>query len=317
MRRNDSHTPTQNDTIRQEYRGYLRSRSIEKSLSSLSFQDRHEIYKLLERWFMVNANFGTSIFVSSESNNMMFVNTLVEKNICDQSGAKQMLEQIQHAMSRYCLVRNPELSTGRGENLTIFKYGDFTFTLTTDRMEILRKRGTDEQIMRAALRYAQIFSRSRQWCVGIDLFKKYVALGATIEGFASPFNSQILRLGNYQFCSLFEDVDGKFGSLGSFFKQSFELQYVIANPPRILEVLNETSRFCLERIDNAKCKFSILTPIWEDAKYFQDLSNSKYLILREDLPKEVYYSEDPFTGKILKAKHDMVMWTISSPDYGK
>lgn len=303
--------------IRQEYKDYLRSKAIEKSLNSVPFQERHEIFKLLERWFMVNANSSTNVFASSESNNLMLVNTLVEKNICDQSGAKRVLEQIQHALSLYYPLRNPELSSGRGENLTILRYGDFTFTLTTDRMEILRKRGTDEQIMRAALRYSQIFSRSRQWCVGIDLFKKYVDLGATVEGFASPFNSQIIRLGNYRFCSLFEDVDGKFGSLGSFFKQTFDSQYVIANPPRVLEILDKTARFCLERVANVKCKFSILTPVWKDAKYFQDLSATKYLVLREDLPKEFYISEDPFTGRILKAKHDMVMWTISSPDYGK
>jgi hypothetical protein len=80
--------------------------------------------------------------------------------------------------------------------------------------------------------------------------------GVTIEGFASPFNSQIIRFSDkdlpMQFCSLFPDVDAIFGSIGSFFDNEFAGTKVTINPPFILDIMNRTADKCIEDLEIAE-----------------------------------------------------------------
>ena len=330
-----------------EYIKYKKSKQIAVEIDKYNKHTSSEVYKVLERWFMIIANKN----VTDIDADSMFISTLTEKGIQE---APKILGRIKDILQKPERINTfPKLMISvidvDGVPVNVFKYGEFTFRLPVERVQILHRmyRGDtspSHAIIAAALRYAYIFGKGRQWCAGIELFRRCVDAGATVEGFASPFNAQILRFGDadiknasetdqastsnrittsskYKFCSLFPDVDGPFGSLGSFFDQEHKDTYVIANPPRIIEVIDPTVSRCIELIQKHRCKFSILVPKWEDADFYKQLTKyagthgSSEPPAIVDLPKESYQSEDPFTCRRLRAGFDFTMFTIQSVDW--
>lgn len=145
-----------------------------------------------------------------------------------------------------------------------------------------------------------------------DLFvKKY---GATLEGFASPFNSQMIHfmpgasadpasLGlssakNIGFCSLFPDLDAAFGSLGNFFNVDLAERVSVINPPYVTDMIDAIVRKCSETCKNAAnapgtTRMFIVVPNWTDADFYNKLSTSPYLEKMLVHQKGTHFHEDP------------------------
>jgi hypothetical protein len=354
--------------IKDEYENYLTAVEINSLLRKYNKYQRSILQNIIENWLMLNINNNVNVdskelFSLSKDSENMINSAMREKkiiNIPDKYG-DTLFSQIKSVVSERTKIKkyseiNAILKISTEGKLTIFRFNDFKFTLTTKRMLALQKRATDKDILRAALRYETIFSNHRQWCACIEIFQHLVKLGANIEGFASPFNAQIIQLEqsaeaqndekqsnnkyNYKFCSLFFDTDNVFGSLGSFFKQEFNSgEYVIANPPKILEMLERTTNFCLDKVAHNNCKFTLLVPKWEDAIFYKSLDKCSLLekkeilksrgdkekdkleIKKQNLSNIEYYSEDPFTGKIIYPNFQFCLFTITSKnfkrEYGK
>ena len=105
----------------------------------------------------------------------------------------------------------------------------------------------------------------------------HARLGVDFECFASPLNCRYGR-----FCSAFADVDGAFGSAGSFLdfapaRGSFE-----ANPPFVPELMGAAADRIEELLAAAQkadepLSFTVIVPSWKQCHYFSQLSRSPWL----------------------------------------
>lgn len=202
------------------------------------------------------------------------------------------------------------LSLKHVNNTVIIKYGEFEMKIPSYRYDILKRFGTDNEILECAVEYGSLLPKSQQWAVPLEEYKKFVEQGATIEGFASPFNSQIIRISpDLKYCSLLE-YDKKFGSLGNFFNQDFVDKTVIVNPPFIEDILEKASHKCISELDKHKSKFIFYGPSWSDSKFYKLLSESKYKTSQTTLYKNTYYYEDLLNDKKIPARFNSVIFTL-------
>ncbi len=83
-----------------------------------------------------------------------------------------------------------------------------------------------------------------------------------LEAFAAAFNTTVPR-----YCSLFPDVEGPFGSQGSFFDMTDlgENMLIQVSPPRIGPITTRAVNQCIKLLDGRKRFFVLLTPAaWFD-----------------------------------------------------
>lgn len=124
------------------------------------------------------------------------------------------------------------------EHSTLFVCGDVRRRLAPDVSDFLyyhlRHIESDEKkdliILIMIMRYASILCNARENFCSQEFYRTlYEKYGIKFEGFASPFNAQLplYEFNNYgkvidaQYCSLFEDTDAPFGSLGNFFAYDY------------------------------------------------------------------------------------------------
>lgn len=193
-------------------------------------------------------------------------------------------------------------------NMVKLKFGLFEKQIPKYRFDILSKSGSDEDILELCLNYGRIMASGQHWSIPLETYKKYVAEGATVEGFASALNSQIMRIDKpgLHFCSLM-DIDKQFGSLGNFFDQDFAEKFVIVNPPFIEEILERAANKCIEEVRRHKCKFVFYGPNWTDAKFYKLL---EVVAKKEILRKGEHEYEDLLHGRIVDAKFESVVFTF-------
>jgi len=143
--------------------------------------------------------------------------------------------------------------------------------------------GTDldtfhDRVFALLLRYKTIHGHGFQAACSPEVFRVlHKTLKVTMECFASPLNTFFAT-----HCSAFGDVDGAFGSIGSFasFKPTrgaFEV-----NPPFVPSVLNEAAAWCeslLDRAEKAKqpLTFVFVMPGWKETRAFEVLTASAFL----------------------------------------
>jgi hypothetical protein len=298
---NDSNS---DNNIDKEYNRWLRSQEVKKIIDEVV---NREIHNIIERWFITNVNNCGDAFMSSDESDAKLISECKEKHIGD---AQSILDRIKSINIPADMIPGEPIIQFEPRCQIVYK--KFTFDITPERLTILRKSGSDKQILRAALRYTSLLPRGQQWAIPLADYKKYVADGATIEGFASPFNSQIIRLGDYKFCSLFPDTDSVFGSIGNFFTREFKDQHVVVNPPFVESILSAAADKCISELSKYKCKFVFYGPTWTDAAFFQKLSTCDRLIEKKDLSPGEYYYEDLFSNRTIKASFGSTIWTLSS-----
>lgn len=221
------------------------------------------------------------------------------------------------------------------------RFGKFSANLPRARLALLLDlvNGEPEPVLLVAMRYARIFAGGQQWSIPARVYDVLIEkYGVTLEGFASPINSQLLRA-RARFCSLFPDVDAPFGSVGDFFAQDLEGIVSVINPPYIESLLNEVARKCVRTLANAgsasdarvagdagsafaPTRMFVVVPTWRDAEFYFALESlakkwHERVIVSE--PRATYF-EDAHTGERILGTFPTTMFILSNdraktPDY--
>ncbi len=131
-------------------------------------------------------------------------------------------------------------------------------------------------IAAVVLKYAGIITGGQQWNIPTNVYrwmnKQY---GVSAEGFASPFNSQMMMVApnrtNPYFCSLFPSTDAVFGSCGDFFQCEFiGHDNVFVNPPYVNQLLERLIIRIIHLIATQPKKRIFMTvPAWTDANWWK------------------------------------------------
>ena len=163
-----------------------------------------------------------------------------------------------------------------------------------------------ECITTAALSYDALVPRGQQLSIPPRAYDIMIQrYGATFEGFASPFNSQMMRYMTppsaqqqaiYSYCSIFPRIDAPFGSVGSFFDEEIPANTLsnrvsVLNPPFIEKMLIAMVKKCITDLMRATkpTRIFIIVPNWSDSRYFTMLTTCAYIEHQLALPRKHYY----------------------------
>lgn len=304
-------------TLTKEYQRYIQSRKIKNLFKNVRNVD---INSMLERWFILRAN-----GLDADTYSVEYLQT---KKVFGEREAREIITKMHNLMADYhkvVITNKPEMLIKNIDNITHISYGDFKSQLETVRYSNLVqgaiKRGYTnpvELVTMMMLRYTLTYGNYRQFAGNPHLYQKLVDDGATIEGFASPFNAQILITypsvtdsnWNPKFCSMYLDTDRPFGSIGSFFYQEFKDKTVALFPPTVESIIDSTVEYIHSQIKKFPCIFQLILPIWEDLNGYIAVSNSKYLISLEDIDSKLYPSIDPYSGKEVPSGRKFKLFVI-------
>ena len=248
--------------------------------------------------------------------NKKAISELAEKKIVT-SGGDAFFKK--YVLSKINAFLDVPIKSIRGQCILgddFIKFKDFKKQVSRSRMRELKK-FEKKDVVRCALRYGLIISNSQQWSLPSAqydiLYNKY---GVRYEGFASPFNSKLLGRG--KFCSLFEDTDAVFGSIGGFFKTDMatdNVQCWAVNPPYIDKMLINSAAHILKNMSNAsKNERSLfvffIMPGWFDSKAFSMLKKSKYCKRVEILKRGKHFYEH--NDSTITAKFSSVVFILDN-----
>lgn len=174
-----------------------------------------------------------------------------------------------------------------------------------------RNGATFINIITSLFYFHSLLPGSQQWAIPSkeyeNLINKYEI---TVEGFASPFTSQIRKYNfinnfSFKYCSIYPG-DKLLGSLGNFFDLEFCGECVIINPPFIEEILIKTVNKCIEELDKYPCKFLFNGPNWEDSIFYEKLTKSKFL--KEMTIRDKFnHSYEDINGKSIQARFQTIV----------
>ena len=135
------------------------------------------------------------------------------------------------------------------------------------------KRLRDEAIFNVLLRYKSLMGEAHQFAMGEDykeiLKKEY---NINFECFASPINAYY-----DMYCSLFYDIDSKFGSFGNFNLIKYQKGFFISNPPyenELLEIMVNKFEDSINK-SNEDLSISFGLPNWSKYEPFEPLEKVK------------------------------------------
>lgn len=314
--------------IELEYSRYILTTNITKNmLRGYNNREKYEMKNIIERLLltMVNDNIGDrkndikNIFCKI-TNTPAYVTKAVEeimdkKLIISRRDAESFINSLfVNKINNFITNKNKNKSYKHG-NIVIknneLKYKSFSFTLPRDRMTLLLKYG-DSHLVRCSLRYAAMQMGGQQWSIPKKqydhLINKYKV---NREGFASPFNSQIIGRG--KFCSMFKDTDEIYGSIGSFFTAEISGYNWVINPPFTATMLIDSADRSIKAMGSDKKTFIFyIMPYWNDITSYDMLLKSKYTKYTEILNKNSYFYEK--NNKKFTAKFKSVVFILTNYD---
>jgi len=157
-------------------------------------------------------------------------------------------------------------------------------------------------LARVSLRYAATLPGAQHWGLPLRFARQLYEAGFRYEGFASPFNSRMVLLGERDtwFCSLFADTDFPFGSIGTFFGAPLaELggKWTV-NPPYVESVMGRMAAKAemeAARATAAGVPLAIhfLLPDWKDSAAIQAVTDGEHAVLTEQLRPGEHCLESP------------------------
>src|SRR3989304_3979822 len=275
------------DSLLDEYNNLLQTDAYEKYITDGVKNDRekYEILNALEWALLLKYNYKDDRYkkelkrLLTEKKLKENVDEYVEKLF------EQKVEPIKKE-PKYYITKTGDIIMGK-----------FRRKISQNRLELLRRFGSDTDIVKCALRYASILARSQQWNIPEKVYKIWVEkYKLEIEGFASPFNSQIIKFGKHKFGSLFKNLDKVFGSIGNIFEQNLVGKVSTLNPPFVIDIMDSAVNKAIEKMEQAKIDnmptiIFMVVPNWEDAEYYKKLDKikEKTKIL---LTKYTYYYEN-------------------------
>lgn len=178
-------------------------------------------------------------------------------------------------------------------------------------------------LLRAALRYAAVLPNAQHWGLPLGHARELYRAGFRYEGFASPFNSRMVLLGepDTHFCSLFGDTDAPFGSLGSFFGTPLAAlggKWAI-NPPYLEALLERVAAKAAFEAEAAAAagtplQLHFLLPAWDDAAGVRALVDSPHALGTVRLLPGAHCLETP-EGRVQVATFGTlyVVWAAGPP----
>lgn len=269
--------------MEREYRIYL---FVQKLLNA--FPNDYKYKNMVERWVI-------SKFNQNKNSNNKFVDEMIDKNLLPKDKATKFVKKASNIfdkLRKYSNNNNINNSLIKIHNGNM-SYKDMSMTIPPARMKLLfdileykNIKNPKYIIGRMLMKYATVMLGGQHWSVPYDVYKYlYDNYNATIEGFASPINSQMLKV-DYKttnFCSLFYDTDKYFGSLGSFFDLDVENKSIVVNPPFIEKMLKPIVEKILELQKKNNLIFSVM-PFWPDTEAYELIKKySKYCKILERL----------------------------------
>ena len=168
--------------------------------------------------------------------------------------------------------------------------------------KLLLNYGDITSIAKMYLRYACV-PDMRQILVPIPinslLINKY---GFTVEGFATPSNSQFIRINRgLKFCSMFQDTDSIFGGLGRFTDQIFDNVKVFVNPPQVQNIIQDAVEHIAHTLDQSNnILFLVLVPKLPDMIYYQRLMTNPHIkhMIQLNPPDYYFVNQDNKSYKV-------------------
>uniref|UniRef100_A0A1I8J898 PCIF1_WW domain-containing protein n=1 Tax=Macrostomum lignano TaxID=282301 RepID=A0A1I8J898_9PLAT len=188
--------------------------------------------------------------------------------------------------------------TPRAEPVEIILVGDFQTRNCLRIRYLAQTYGTDATAL-MCLRYAHLckfYGGESGMCVsGLDAL--YDVGHVTYEGFSSPLNCRLLGRDGVKFCSLFNDTDAAFGSLGNFFRldlSGYPGGWSLG-PPFVEPVLNATAeRKLWNDAEPGKFWFFVTFPHWDDNPGWQRLDESPQKVARIDFNQQEFLQQDNY-----------------------
>lgn len=282
------------------------------------YSNEHEYLNIIERWAIT---LGGDVQPGDED--VMFSKRKLEQTY---EGTKKLLEEIDskniqksvglkiiESTREWLSQDNPITSVtiiliGRVLKLIPTIGKPYIYVFPEDLLNALLERGTLEQLACVCLRYACILQQAQQWANPTEFYDILVGkYNASIEGFASPLNSRIiLQSKDAVFCSLFPDVDAPFGSIGSFFDQSYVGKTATVCPPYTIFIFDGIYNKTLEQIEEAKKTGKSLRliyglPDWHDVQLIDFLETSEHVVYKKFVPNFEYSFFDSKNGAIIPA----------------
>lgn len=305
-----------------EYKKFECAKQLEQRFLNLGHDGttRYEAFIILERWLMTNINDTGSQFVSLQDTDRQLIKELFKKRIITNHDVarkfmidtKQVVEDLVNAEREVKLQPTATVTGG------VIKFNDCELVTTTERIDILTRLADHQALIYLAVRYAAILPKSKHYTIPLHIYQALVTkFRYNTEGFTTPFNSQILRCGNYKFCSMFKDSDAPYGSLGDFFKADLAGLSVILNPPRINVLIERAANYCIETLQREpKTLFFLCAPGWEDAGFHQILKKSQFLKYYRELVPFEYFIEDVYQQNLL-ASFKTFIYVLHGDDVDK
>ena len=355
-----------NTTLDQEYNRWKFKRVIDKLiyLCSPNNTTKYELENILERWMINMSNLTILEFKNDTSTtpidiyqktsfdndvNQKFLSELNEKRIFNSNYKRTFfvifILKLSYLYLDHVQYRNKTIVFADNNTDKIllidkntFNYKLFTKSFHEKRFNLLQRitNITTLDIAKMFLRYESIILKGQQWHVPLSVFRYcYKNYDARIEGFASPLNSQLLKVAleedksdskqvkpNIKFCSMYPDTDAPFGSIGSFFDLRLEdinCTTVLVNPPFIEDILRRTVLKMQELIEIAEIRepsrhlrFVTIMPYWSDYLYINRLKEYKHTVYYKILNRNSYYYEK--YGSKIHANFDSIFFIIEKTD---
>lgn len=250
--------------------------------------DQWKWEKMIERFLLVEFQKDLNFIHFDEE----FINRELEwldlppkiNNVCK----KKIIFLLKRFSSDKNIAKNIKLKIQRNFSIT-YNFGgekiSYIYEFDTGRKEKLLELSDETGVAIMIMRYASLASNGQQWAHSTKFYKFFKDnYDVGVEGFASPLNSRMMLLDSY-FCSLFPDVDEKFGSLCKFGEAYFENISIMCNPPFIGSLINESVNFAIKNLEDAKknnykVRYIFTFPIFETKNYFKTLNESEFLVLQ-------------------------------------
>lgn len=341
---NKSNIPKLNniDDIEIEYGKWKTTqKQLELLCVGLGTRKQYEAKNIIERWKLSSHNNlpDSEDKIKSEisEKQISFKPQIVYDKLCFGVTIRPSESQPQIHIKKYAII-----------DQNCVRYKDYTRRINPIRLNFLKLLGSEKDVLMCALRYSSIISGSQQWNIPNSVYSTAIVnYGVTFEGFASPFNSQVLpyicnaknsfndqgfeseklfvsnplkETHKFSFSSLFFDVDEIFGSSGDFFSYKFWVDHTTSyiNPPYILGIMEKIPCVITHALDyyfenKIKGRIFITVPNWTDVKYSNIFRNSKYLEKEINFKKGEHSYEDTNDGNIkrIKATFNTILFVLS------
>lgn len=301
---------TKNNNLNIEYsRWNMIFDFLKETQKGLSIKLKYEMKNILERWILSLCN------DKEEKGDVIFS---LRKLNPEYPATKKMLQEINSKeipkskeKYGYIIQSVKRWLTTKIINITIkiqivgdtIQINEYDRTLPPGKLKILLDINPSLELLGTMImRYACLLIGGQQWALPKELHQYLVEqYDVTIEGFASPVNSQIITISkDLNYCSLFVDTDAVYSSLGDFFNINFSGHSVYANPPYVDNIMNNVTDKIIEECSfvnkSSFVRFFITVPEWEDAIFYQKLQNSQFKVFEYSFSPGKHYYVDTNDG---------------------